>query len=72
VGVYGGIEAAGHALRAALAANPTLVLARIDYENAFNTVSRTAVMKVVTERTPQLLAFVKWVCKQPVLPALGR
>jgi hypothetical protein len=65
VGVRGGTEAAGHALHAALAADPTLVLVRIDYENAFNTVSRTAVMKAVTERAPQLLAFVKWVYNQP-------
>jgi hypothetical protein len=65
VGVRGGTEAADHALRAALAADPTLVLVRIDYENAFNTVSCTAVMKVVTERAPQLLAFVKWVYNQP-------
>jgi hypothetical protein len=73
VGVHGGTEAAGHALRAALATDPTLVLVRIDYEDAFNTVSRTTVMKAVTERAPQLLAFVKWVYNQPSrLWAVGR
>jgi hypothetical protein len=65
MGVRGGTEAAGHALRAALAADPTLVLVRIDYENAFDTVSRTAVMKAVTEHAPQFLEFVKWVYNQP-------
>jgi hypothetical protein len=65
VGVRGCTEAAGHALHAALAGDPTLLLVRIYYENAFNTVSRTAVMKAVTERAPQLLAFVKWAYNQP-------
>jgi hypothetical protein len=65
VGVRGGTEAASHALCAALAADPNLALVRIHYENAFNTVSRTAVLEAVAEHAPQLLAFVKQMYGQP-------
>jgi hypothetical protein len=65
VGIRGGTEAAGHALRAAQASDPRLQLVRIDYQNAFNTVSRTAVLQAVADRTPELLPFVQWVYSCP-------
>jgi hypothetical protein len=68
VGVRGGTEAAGHALRAALASDPRLQLVRIDYQNAFNTVSRTAVLQAVADRAPELLPFVQWVYSCPSRP----
>ena len=33
--------------------------------NAFNTIHRTAVLKAVAERLPQLLAFVNWAYSVP-------
>ena len=60
VGVPGGTEAVGHAVRAALAADPEAVLLTVDQANAFNSLDRSAVFAAVKERAPALLLFVQW------------
>jgi hypothetical protein len=55
VGVCGGINAAGNALRVALALHSRLQVARINYQNAFDTVSCRAVLQAVAAPAPELL-----------------
>jgi hypothetical protein len=50
VGVRGGTEATGHVLQTALASDPELQLVRIDYQNSFNTMSRSAILQAVAHR----------------------
>ena len=65
VGVAGGAQCIGHALRAGVMANPDYVTVATDMRNAFNTIHRTAVLKSVAERLPQLFAFVNWAYSVP-------
>jgi hypothetical protein len=60
VGVSGGSEAMGHALRAAIAAEPDAVLAQVDFENAFNTPLRSELISAARVRTPALERYVTW------------
>ena len=60
VGVPGGAEAFAHGARAALLADPEAYLLTLDVENAFNSVSRSAIFEAVQDRVPQLLKFVQW------------
>jgi hypothetical protein len=53
-------------LCSALASDSRLQLVRIDYQNAFNTVSRTAVLQAVALCAPELLPFVQWVYSCPL------
>lgn len=53
VGVRGGAQIVGHAVRAGAAAADTVTL-QVDIKNAFNSVSREAVLQQVFERAPGL------------------
>ena len=73
VGVAGGVQCIGHALRAEVLAHPNNVTVATDTRNAFNTIHRAAVLKAIAERLPQLCASVNWAysaCK--VLWRFGR
>jgi hypothetical protein len=58
VGVRGGAQILGHALRAGTEM-PGMLTLQVDKTNAFNTVSRTAVLVQVAERHPRLLPFAR-------------
>ena len=60
VGVSGGSEAMGHALRAAIAAEPDAVIVQVDFENAFNTPFRSELISATRARTPSLERYVTW------------
>lgn len=60
VGTRCGVDAVAHAVSTALAADPQNVVLSVDMANAFNTVSRDAVLGAVRERMPQLLPVVQW------------
>jgi hypothetical protein len=60
VGVSGGAEAMGHALRAAVAAEPDAVLVQVDFENAFNTPLRSELISSTRTRAPSLERYVTW------------
>ena len=59
-GVSGGVDAAAHAVNAALAADPEAMALHMDIRNAFNTVGRDAIFAAVKRESPQLLPFVTW------------
>ena len=59
VDVPGGAPAIGHALNAALEAEPDTVIVSLDWRNAFNCVSRTAILQAVRARMPTLLPYVR-------------
>jgi hypothetical protein len=60
VGISGEVEAAVHAVKAALSKDRNAALLSVDMANAFNTVSRSAVFAAVQERAPSLLPYVQW------------
>ena len=60
VGVSGGVEAVGHAVKAALAADPEAALLTVDMENAFNSIDLPAVMTEVKKRLPALGPVIDW------------
>ena len=59
-GVSGGVDAASHAVKAALAADPQAAALHMDVRNAFNTLGRDAVLAAVKRDEPRLLPFVQW------------
>jgi hypothetical protein len=65
VGVRGGSQCMGHSIRAGIAADPACVTVQLDWRNAFNTVSRDAMLKAIAQRAPALLPFAAWMYKQP-------
>jgi hypothetical protein len=65
VGVSGGVEAAGHAVKAALAADQDAVLLTVDMENAFNSIALPAVMAAVKARVPALGPLLDWAYGAP-------
>jgi hypothetical protein len=60
VGVPGGSQCVGHALRAGLFCCPNDVTLQLDFQNAFNSVSRQALLQAVACRAPGLLPFASW------------
>jgi hypothetical protein len=60
VGVSGGSQIAGHALRAGIAADPGCVTVQVDWQNAFNTLRRDRMLAAVQQRCPALLPMVAW------------
>jgi hypothetical protein len=60
VGVKGGSQVLGHAIRADILAHPEDVTLQLDFKNAFNTLSREAMLKAVADRAPQLLKLALW------------
>ena len=65
VGVKGGSQIIGHAIRAGIVANPDVVTVQLDYRNAFNSLSRTAMLAAIAKRQPTLLPFATWSYRQP-------
>jgi hypothetical protein len=60
VGVAGGAQCIGHALRAGAAAHADHVTCATDFRNAFNTISLDAVLAAVAERHLQLFPCARW------------
>ena len=68
VAVPSGVEVAVHAVRSYCARQAKAtdrVLVKLDFENAFNTISRDAVLTAVTEHFPHLARWVHWCYRQP-------
>ena len=65
VGVRGGSQLVGHALRAGMAADPDCVTVQLDYRNAFNTLARGAMLAAVAKRQPSMLPFAAWTYRHP-------
>ena len=68
VAVQGGAEAAVHALRAWVGRNAgshDAVVVKIDFQNAFNTISRDAVLREARERFPALARWTTWCYQRP-------
>jgi len=64
VGVRGGAQCLGHAIRAGVMEHPDDVTVQLDFKNAFNTLSREAMLKAVAKRVPQMLIYAQWMYKQ--------
>lgn len=60
VGVRGGAQVLGHAIRAGVKAHPEDVTLQLDFKNAFNMIHRGAMLQAVASRAPQLLKFAQW------------
>jgi hypothetical protein len=60
VGISGGSQIVGHALRAGMAADPGCITVQVDWRNAFNTVRRDRMLAAVTQRCSTLLPMVAW------------
>lgn len=60
VGVKGGAQVLGHAIRAGDLAHPEDVTLQLDFKNAFNSLSREAMLSAVATRAPQLFKFAAW------------
>lgn len=60
VGIRGGAQCMGHAINAGVLANPDSVTLQLDAKNAFNTLSRNAMLKAVATRAPNLLPYAQW------------
>jgi hypothetical protein len=58
VGIRGGSQNVGHALRAGVVADPGCVTVEVDVANAFNEVRRHCMIDTVAQRAPQLLPMV--------------
>ena len=59
-GVKGGVEAACHAVKAALESDPDIMALHMDVKNAFNALGRNAILAAVKRVRPELLPFVQW------------
>jgi hypothetical protein len=60
VGISGGSQVVGHALRAGMAADPGCITVPVDWQNAFDTVRRNRMLAAVAQRCPALLLMVAW------------
>lgn len=60
VGVRGGSQCIGHAIRAGIEADPDCVTVQLDWTNAFNTVPRDVLLAAIAKRQPSLLPFASW------------
>ena len=65
VGVRGGSQIIGHALSSGIAADPDCVTVQLDWRNAFNSVSRSAMLEAIGKRQPSMLPFAIWAYRQP-------
>lgn len=65
VGVPGGSQIAGIAVRAGMTAEEDTVTVQVDMRNAFNSLSRQAMLNAVAQRQPELLPFAWWAYRQP-------
>jgi hypothetical protein len=57
VAVAGGVEAIPHAIRIALAADPSLLVLQLDFRNAFNTVDRNVIYQQLEQHFPHLIPY---------------
>jgi hypothetical protein len=60
VGVPGGSQCVGHVLRLSLSCCPEEMTLLLDFQNAFNSASRQALLQAVACRGPRLLPFAAW------------
>jgi hypothetical protein len=60
VGIPGGAEGVGHAVRSALASDPEALLLSLVWRNAFNTVSRATIFQAVGTNAPSVMPFLRW------------
>jgi hypothetical protein len=63
-GVRGGAQCLGHAIRAAVLETSDDVTLQLDFENAFNTLSREGMLKAIAERAPQMLKYAACMYRQ--------
>jgi hypothetical protein len=59
-GVAGGAQIVGHALRAGMTAEPSLVMAHLDWRYALNSLSRQKMMNAVAQRCKEILPLAVW------------
>ena len=74
VGFPRGAEAAVHALRAWVgrhAASPDSVVVKVDFQNAFNTISRDVVLREARAKFPALARWATWCYQQPTSLQFG-
>ena len=64
VGVSGGSQIIGQAIAAGITADPQCVTVQLDWRNAFNSLSREAMLAAIVKRQPTLLPFAAWTYKQ--------
>ena len=60
VGVSGGAQCVGHAVKAGIAAHPDHVTLQIDCKNAFNSLCRTSMLRAIATAATPLLPLVTW------------
>jgi hypothetical protein len=65
VGVKGGSQIIGHALRTGIAADSECVTVQLDFRNAFNSVRRGPMLDAIAQQEGALLAFAAWKYGQP-------
>jgi hypothetical protein len=65
VGVRGGCQALGHAMRAGAMAEDDIVTLQVDLANAFNTFSRAEMLEEVSVRCPELSRFAWYLYGSP-------
>jgi hypothetical protein len=63
LGVRGGAQCLGHAVRAGILPHPEDVTLQLDCKNAFNSLCSTTMLRAVAERAPQLSRFALWMYK---------
>ena len=57
VGVAGGAQCVGHAVKAGMLAHPEHVTIHVDFQNAFNLLCRASMLNAVRKRAPGLSKF---------------
>ena len=60
MGVKGGSQAVGHAVRAAVEEDPDVVVVTSDFEKAFGSIKRESMFAAVKKREPAWPLFVQW------------
>jgi hypothetical protein len=65
VGIRGGNQCVGHAIRAGIAADPDCVILQMDWENAFNELCRASMLDAIALKQPAMLPFANWTYRQP-------
>jgi hypothetical protein len=60
VRILGAAEGVVHVVRSALASDPEALLLSLECRNAFNTVSRAAILEAVATSAPSVMPFLRW------------
>ena len=58
VGIRGGCEAAAHAVKEAIARDPSMYVLQLDLVNAFNSIDRSHMLGEIANKLPDCLAWV--------------